>query len=171
MSPRAWRWNSDTPSSCSSADTCRETADCDRPSCSPAWVKLPASAAAWKTFSLSQSISEWPTATLSSLFGGVPLRSVMCQESLGFERRHAAEPRGRDGLPEHGVGDAPCRKQSGHRGRGRIRRGPDIAVGLHPDLAGDELGRRLMADRDEHAISRHLADGTGLDVAQLDAAH
>src|SRR6516165_3238498 len=54
MSPRAWRWNSETPSSCSSAETCRDTADCDNPNCSPAWVKLPASAAAWKTFSLSQ---------------------------------------------------------------------------------------------------------------------
>ena len=46
ISPRAWRWNSETDSSCSSALTCRDTADCDRPSCSPAWVKLPASAAA-----------------------------------------------------------------------------------------------------------------------------
>ena len=27
-------------------ETCRDTADCDSPSCSPAWVKLPASAAA-----------------------------------------------------------------------------------------------------------------------------
>ena len=54
--PRAWRWNNETDNSPSSAETWRETADCDRPSRSPAWVNQPASAAAWNTFSLSQSI-------------------------------------------------------------------------------------------------------------------
>ena len=44
--PRAWRWNSETFSSFSKAETCRLTADWLMRSDSPAWVKLPASAAA-----------------------------------------------------------------------------------------------------------------------------
>src|SRR5260221_13150734 len=115
MSPRAWRWNSDTPSSCSSAETCRDTADCDRPSCSPACVKLPAWAAAWKTLSLSQSMmplraTEFPArihslsvvgeARPQPLLGRCPVfrpvfrfRSMFRlgrQEAFGFERSHAA---------------------------------------------------------------------------------
>ena len=45
-SPRACRWNSETFSSFSSAETWRLTADWLMRSDSPAWVKLPASAAA-----------------------------------------------------------------------------------------------------------------------------
>ena len=59
-SPRAWRWNSATPSSFSSAETCRLTADWLMRNPSPACVKLPASAAAWKMRSLSQSIPKFP---------------------------------------------------------------------------------------------------------------
>ena len=57
ISPRACRWNSGTCRFSSSAEICRETADWLRFSVSPAWVKLPASATAWKTRSLSQSIA------------------------------------------------------------------------------------------------------------------
>ena len=56
VSPRAWRWNKGVEISSSSALIWRLTADCDRPSVCPAWVKLPADATAWKMRSLSQSI-------------------------------------------------------------------------------------------------------------------
>ena len=42
----------------SGEEICRETADCERFSVSPAWVKEPASATAWKILSLSQSIMD-----------------------------------------------------------------------------------------------------------------
>src|SRR5436309_154464 len=83
---RAWRWNSDTDSSCSSALTCRDTADCDRPSCSPACVKLPASAAAWNTFNLSQSIPFFPFAMERFLFCSMLLLyAVVGEELLGLQ--------------------------------------------------------------------------------------
>jgi hypothetical protein len=52
---RACRWNNGTCSDSSKAWIWRDTADWLRFSVSPAWVKLPASATAWKTRSLSQS--------------------------------------------------------------------------------------------------------------------
>ena len=83
------------PSSCSSALTCRLTADWLMSSVSPARVNEPAWAAAWKMRSLSQSI--WP------LWTGGPGSEVQARYSaasrvdfhavevfLGLERRHAA---------------------------------------------------------------------------------
>src|SRR5205085_11403621 len=104
--PRAWRWKSETPSSDSSAETWRETADCDSPSCSPACVKLPASAAAWKTLSLSQSMLVRTFMVARSL-----RRDRRCdfalrrQEPLRLERRHAALPGRGDRLAIDVVGD------------------------------------------------------------------
>ena len=46
ISPRAWRWKRVVLRDSSSARICRLTADCDRFSLSPAWVRLPASATA-----------------------------------------------------------------------------------------------------------------------------
>ena len=46
MSPRAWRWNKITSRLSSKARIWRLTADCDKCSVSPAWVRLPASATA-----------------------------------------------------------------------------------------------------------------------------
>src|SRR3954468_21386579 len=118
ISPRAWRWNSETLSSVSSALTWRDTADCDRPRCSPAWVKLPASAAAWKTFSLSQSIAlnRCVAAALSpSRQGGEATSSlrrhgrfgfaVGGEKFLHFQRGHAALTGGGHRLAVDVVGD------------------------------------------------------------------
>ena len=55
--PRAWRRKSVVLRLSSSARIWRLTADWLRCSVSPAWVRLPASATAWKIRSLSQSIS------------------------------------------------------------------------------------------------------------------
>src|SRR5262249_55014011 len=167
MSPRAWRWNSDTPSSCSSADTCRDTADCDNPSCSPAWVKLPASAAAWKTLSLSQSmliersLSFCRHRWLCLALGG--------QEALGFERGHAALAGGGHRLAVDVVGDVASGEDPWHRGGGRERRGLDVAGGLHPHLRDEQLGGGRVADGDEDPFRRMLAERAGLDVAQNDS--
>src|SRR5207237_7545215 len=95
--PRAWRWNKGTLRLSSSALICRLTADWLRLSASPAWVKLPASATAWKTRSLSQSMGELMTMSLrraahAELGGG--------EEFFGFERSHAAHTRGCHGLAE-----------------------------------------------------------------------
>jgi len=49
--PAAWRWNRETESSCSSALTFARPRDGKAQACSPAWVKLPASAPREKTFS------------------------------------------------------------------------------------------------------------------------
>src|SRR4051812_10161756 len=171
ISPRAWRWNSDTDSSCSSALTCRDTADCDRPSCSPACVKLPASAAAWNTFNLSQSIPFFPFAMRRFLFCSMLLLyAVVGEELLGLQRCHAAKPGGGHRLAIDVVGHVARGEQARHRCRGRIGCRPDVAVRLHLDLAGDELGRGRMADGDEHAVGGHLLDRAGLDVLQHDAA-
>src|SRR5215510_2717752 len=169
MSPRAWRWNSETPSSCSSADTCRDTADCERPSCSPACVKLPASAAAWKTFSLSQSmlICARPLLRRHRRLG----LALQGEKALGLERRHAALAGSGYGLPIDVVGHVAGREDAGHRGRRRERRGLDVARGLHIQLLHEQLGGGGVADGDEYAVRRVLAARAGFDVAQNDAFH
>src|SRR6202521_683012 len=159
MRPRAWRWNSDTESSCSSALTCRDTADCESPSCSPAWVKLPASAAAWKTLSLSQSIpvlarSRW------RLFGGGATLGMGGEKAFRLERRHAALSGRGHGLTVDVVGDVAGRKYACHRG-GRRRCGADVARRLQVQLTLDQLGRRRVADGDEHTVDRAFMDGAG----------
>src|SRR6516165_6880826 len=171
MSPRACRWNSDTPSSCSSAETCRDTADCDSPSCSPAWVKLPASAAAWKTLSLSQSM-------LVCAFIGRSLRrdrqlglALGGEETFRLERCHAALARGGDRLAINVIGDVAGGKHAWHRCCRRKRRGLDVARALHLHLSHAQLGCRRMADRDEHAVRVPFGCGAGFDVAENDAFH
>ena len=57
-------------------------------------------------------------------------------------------------------------KDARHVGRGRIRRGPEIAVRLLLQLALEQLDRRRVADGDEDAVDRMLGDRAGLDVAQ-----
>src|SRR5262249_30827369 len=165
MSPRAWRWNSDTPSSCSSADTCRDTADCDRPSCSPAWVKLPASAAAWKTLSLSQSMGICARGKASLRGPGRPRLALRGEEAFGFERCHAALTGGGYRVAVDVIGNVAGGEHAGHRGRGRERRGLDVARGLHIDLPYEQLGCGSVADGDEYAVGPALAERPGFDVA------
>src|SRR5262249_12745750 len=161
MSPRAWRWNSDTPSSCSSAETCRDTADCDSPSCSPAWVKLPASAAAWKTFSLSQSMLMGALTRPSLRRDGRLRLALQSEEAFGLERGHAALPGGGDRLAIDVVGDVARGKHAGHRGCGRERRGLDVAGGLHVQLPDEQFGGGRVADGDEYAVRSALGGGPG----------
>src|SRR5271154_2142648 len=182
MSPRAWRWNSDTVSSCSSALTWRDTADCDRPSCSPAWVKLPASAAAWKTFSLSQSmidqvrVREVPSKaaarglTASPEASGVAIRSRSCgtgiprglfgggTDLMGGSKEALGFERRHASHPcgRHGLAVDVVGDVAGceHAGHRSGGRwcGLDVAGRLHLDLAGEQFGGRRVADGDEHAV-------------------
>src|SRR4029453_3734226 len=112
MSPRAWRWNSETPSSGSRADTCRDTADCERPSCSPACVKLPASAAAWKTLSLSQSMLMCALEPLLRR-DRRPRSPRKGEEAAGFDRCHAPLPRSGHRLAVKIVGDVAAANTPG----------------------------------------------------------
>ena len=76
------------------------------------------------------------------------------EEAFGFERRHAAMAGGGHRLAVDVVGDVAGGEHARHRGRGRVRRGLDVARRLHLDLAGEQFGRRRMADGDEHAVGR-----------------
>src|SRR4051794_36517222 len=174
MSPRAWRWKSDTPIPDSSAEPCRDTADCESPSCSPACVKLPASAAAWKTLSLSQSMTQTfssSTRERMKLFGrDARLRlTVFGEEPHRFQRRHAALPGSGNSLAIDVVGDVAGSEHARDGRRRRIRRGPDVTRSFHLELAGDQFRRGRMSDRDEDAVSWQLGQCAGLDVAQCDA--
>src|SRR5690606_26926917 len=174
MRPRAWRWNSGTRSSPSRAPIWRLTADWLRPSSWPAWVKLPASATAWKMRSLSQSMVA--PATLRG--PDRPLlrrRTLPCagrgEEPLRLERGHASHAGRGHRLAEHVVGHVAGGIDAGDAGRRRIRRGDDVAAGLHVELALEQRRRRLVADGDEDAVGGHLLDGTGLDVPDPGAGH
>ena len=79
---------------------------------------------------------------------------VRGQEFLRFERGHAALSGGGHRLTVDVVGDVAGGEDAGHRGRGRMTVGDDVAGRLHLHLAGEQFGCRLMADRDEHAVDR-----------------
>src|SRR3954470_15106303 len=130
--PRAWRWNSITPSCSSSAPIWREIADWLSFSPSPACVKLPASATAWKMRSLSQSINLLRGLRHPRLLAGQPL--------LGFERRHAARPGGGDSLAEDLVLHVACRVDTRDIGGGRVRLGQEVSLAVHCELALEQLG-------------------------------
>src|SRR4030095_16520165 len=131
MRPRAWRWNSETPSSCSRADTCRDTADCESPSCSPACVKLPASAAAWKTLSLSQSMLD-----------------VAC----GEHARHRSRRRERRGLDV--ARGLHIQLPNEQLGGGGVADGDEYAVRLS---LGERAGLDVAQDRSLHLERIFLA--------------
>src|SRR4029079_8979867 len=153
MSPRAWRWKSGTLRLSSSALIWRETADWLRLSISPAWVKLPASATAWKIRSLSQSIivalraSPQCRASIGCLSGGGVLFGG--EEALGFERGHAAHAGGGHRLTEDLIFDVASRKHARNAGRGRIGSGLYIAFRIHDQLALEDLRRRRVPDSNE----------------------
>src|SRR6185437_2928979 len=75
---------------------------------------------------------------------------LMCrQELFGFQRRHAAVTRRGHRLAVDVVGYVSSREYAGHRGRGRIALGHDVARRLHLELAGEQFGGGRVADRDK----------------------
>src|SRR5581483_3606519 len=181
MRPRAWRWNSATLRLSSSELICRLTADCERFSVSPAWVKLPASATAWKILSLSQSIMDCPfygpREPHDALCGPTSLRRlgglvlVGGQETLSLQRRHAAHAGGGYRLAEHLVLHVAGGEHAGNLGRGAVRSCDEIALIVERQLALEELGRGRVADGDEEAVTGDLLHLPGLHVADPDAGN
>ena len=113
-----------------------------------------------------------PVHSLFSIRHGAPFHSAACCCCAPCARNRSASsaamqprPGGGHRLAVDVVGHVAGGEQARHRGRGRIGRGPDVAVRLHLDLAGDQLGRGRMADGDEHAVGGHLLHRAGLDVA------
>src|SRR3546814_2862820 len=80
---------------------------------------------------------------------------------------HAAHAGGGHGLAEHLVLDVAGGEDAGDRGRRAVGRGLDVAFVVHVEMAAEHLGRRVVADGDEHAVGGNLARLARLDV--LDA--
>src|SRR2546423_4155140 len=96
------------------------------------------------------------------------------EPALGIDRRHAAAPRGRDGLPVDAVLDVPGDEDALDARAGAV--GEDVAVRVEVQLPAEELGVRRVADRDEHRRGRerrglpgdHVAHAHALDPAVAD---
>src|SRR5690606_10889878 len=95
----------------------------------------------------------WPRFQLFRGFGDMQMSG---QEAFGLQCGHAAHACRGDRLAEDVVGDVARGEDARYVGRGRIRRGPEIAVRLHAELVGKELRRRRMADGDEDTVDRTL---------------
>ena len=85
---------------------------------------------------------------------------------LGLQRGHAAHAGGGDGLAIGLVGDVTGGEHAGNIGRGRVRRGDEIAVRFHRQLALEQLGRWRVADGDEDAVDGQVGGFAGFDVFQ-----
>src|SRR5918996_3288225 len=170
-SPRAWRWNSGMPRSSSSAPICRLIADWLRPRISAARVKLPAWATPRNTRTRSQS-SMLPVPSITRAVGGERGRIHVeaGEELLRFQRRHAAAARRGDRLAEDLVLDVAGGEHAGHTGHRAVRRRDHVAVPVHLQLALDQPGRRVVADRDEHPVDRDLAGLARAHVAEPQSA-
>src|SRR5215813_12905831 len=168
MSPRAWRWNSMTPSCSSSAPIWREIADWLSFSASPACVKLPASATAWKIRSLSQSMTFLPARRRSVGRLG-EARFLTRQPLLRFQGGHAAGAGRGHGLAEDLVLHVAGGPHAFDVGGRRVGLGQDVALAVHRELALEQLGVGRMADGDEHPVGRQFLLRTRLDVAHAHA--
>ncbi len=91
---------------------------------------------------------------------------MLGQEPLGLERRHATHAGGGNGLAVHAVAHVAGGEHAGHAGRGAVGGGGDIAAGVDLELALEQLGRRVVADGDEHAVDGERARLAALEVAQ-----
>src|SRR5689334_11405222 len=82
---------------------------------------------------------------------GGEARSLV-EEPLGVERRHAAGPRAGDGLAVDVILHVAGGEHAFHAGLGgqafQPAAGDDVAV-LHLQLAGEQVGVRVVADGDE----------------------
>src|SRR5690242_15654336 len=105
-------------------------------------------------------------------FGFCGVRVLLGLEpALGVDGGHAAGAGRGHGLAVRRVRDVARREHAGHaRARAAGFYG-QVAARVHRQLPGEERRVRLMADRDEHAGRRVLADLAGLQVLEADAAH
>jgi hypothetical protein len=82
---------------------------------------------------------------------------VGTEEVLGLEGRHAAGPGRGDRLTVALVLDVAGGEDPGNAGLGRPRPGEDVALVVELELAVQEVGVRLVADREEQAGGRDVA--------------
>src|SRR5580692_9945534 len=97
------------------------------------------------------------------------VRVVQGHPALGVEGGHAAAAGGGDGLPVGEVLHVAAREDAGNAGVRRTRPGLQVAVVVHLELAGEQIGVRRMADRHEEAGAVDDARLFGLQVAHADA--
>ncbi len=95
--------------------------------------------------------------------------AALPEEALGVDGGHAAGAGGGDRLAVDVVGDVAAGEDARDLGGGRARLHLQVAGGVHVEQAPEQLGVRLVADGDEEAARRHLADRVVARVAQLDA--
>ncbi|KIU01708.1 hypothetical protein QU38_00235, partial [Staphylococcus aureus] len=81
---------------------------------------------------------------------------------------HAAGTRGGDCLAILLVHHVATGEHARHAGLGRAGLDRDIAVVVKVDMAAEQLGRRMVADRDEAAIDVDLRKFAGQHVLELD---
>src|SRR3712207_1581710 len=95
---------------------------------------------------LSQSKAALP---LVALLRRLPRRLLRGQITFGLESGHAPHTRRGDCLSINIVADIAGRVDAGNVGGSGIRQGEEVAAGLHVELSGEQLRRRLVADGDE----------------------
>src|SRR5262245_20611258 len=138
---------------------------------SPAWVKLPASAAAWKMRSLSQSIEPIFSVT-DGRYAGLRLdgctRGVfdLGKITLRFQRRHATHSGSGDCLAEHLILDIAGGEDAGDGCARGVWRSDQVARRRRLQLTLEQLRGGRVADGDEHPIDRDLRSNAGLDISQ-----
>src|SRR6266850_496934 len=93
------------------------------------------------------------------------------QVALSLERRHAAGAGGRHRLAIREVLDVARGEDAGDTGLGASRRDLDVTVRQQLELAAEDLGVRLVTDRDEQPVDGPLFPGTGLHVLKAHAGH
>ena len=94
----------------------------------------------------------------------------MFQIAFGIERRHAAGPGRGDRLPVDVVLHVAAREHA-FDARFRAIVGDDVAVRVHLDLSPEQRRVRRVADRDEHAVTRHARRDAGLVVPDHHRRH
>ena len=96
---------------------------------------------------------------------------MLCEKTLGLDRRHAAETGRGHRLAVDVVGDIACREYAGHARRGRERRRLDVTMRFDVELALEETGSGLVSDRNENAIGLDLVQALRFDIPQTNVAN
>ena len=92
------------------------------------------------------------------------------EPTLGIERRHAPRPCSRDGLSVDVVLYVAAREDTFDAGQAAVV-GDDIARVLHVELALEQVGVGLVADRDEQSGHVQLGFLTCIDIFNHDSCH
>src|SRR5689334_24143086 len=91
------------------------------------------------------------------------------EETLRFERCHAAHPGGGNRLTKDLVFDIARGEHAGDAGLGRIGRRLDVALAIHIELAAEHFRSGRVSDRDEQPVGRKRVAAPGFDIADAHA--